>query len=117
MGMNGDLDVVAPITSSAEGQLLFVSFMVIANWAVLAILTSVVSDHMITVSTDESQKEEQLAKKNLEDLSVARLNAVFQSLDADGSGEISLEEWKQLINNPTMAKELCSAASLEIQEL
>merc|ERR1712232_673156 len=39
--MNGDTSVVEPITKDMKGRLLFVAFMVISNWAVLAILTSV----------------------------------------------------------------------------
>merc|ERR1712176_47831 len=48
--MNGDTDVIEPLsdesfgTPGCVGKLLFMFFMIISNWAILAILTSVVSD-------------------------------------------------------------------------
>merc|ERR1719410_1053099 len=57
--MNGDLSVVTPIANYVEGQLLFAAFMVVTNWAVLAILTSVVSDNMISTSQKANEEDEQ----------------------------------------------------------
>merc|ERR1740139_223506 len=48
--MNGDSDEAEAVFAVPLGQLMFVVFMIATNWAVLAILTSVVSDHMISTS-------------------------------------------------------------------
>merc|ERR1711981_622028 len=56
--MNGDTSVVEPICNNIAGQLLFAGFMVISNWAILAILTSVVSDNMISSSRKALEDDE-----------------------------------------------------------
>merc|ERR1712050_146357 len=57
--MNGDVSVAAPICSYALGQVLFASFMIVSNWAILAILTSVVSNNMIMSSNRAFEEDEQ----------------------------------------------------------
>merc|ERR1711933_453651 len=63
--MNDDQSVVDPILSSFAGRILFAVFMVLANWAILAILTSVVSDNMIAASmrSDQEDKESEAKAK------------------------------------------------------
>merc|ERR1712110_516390 len=62
--MNGDDDVVEFMEDS-EGfqkffsQILFAVFLIMTNWAILAILTSVVSDNMILSSRKEEAIEEE----------------------------------------------------------
>merc|ERR1712232_1195880 len=48
--MNDDQGVVAPLTGHVVVKFLFALFMIAANWAALAILTSVVTDNMNTAS-------------------------------------------------------------------
>eukprot|EP00928_Gymnodinium_smaydae_P097970 TRINITY_DN9001_c0_g1_i1.p1 TRINITY_DN9001_c0_g1~~TRINITY_DN9001_c0_g1_i1.p1 ORF type:complete len:1051 (+),score=282.61 TRINITY_DN9001_c0_g1_i1:158-3310(+) len=115
--MNGDTAVVEPITNVAAGQLLFASFMVVANWAILAILTSVVSDHMISSSARAEEEERAKIKEENHVLRVKRLNTLFKLLDADSSGAISTEEWTQLKDDKDLFHELCDATGLEEDDL
>jgi voltage-gated sodium channel len=56
--MNGDTEVINPIKDILFGKFMFAGFMVVANWAVLAILTAVVSENMISTSARFSKKRE-----------------------------------------------------------
>merc|ERR1712232_728323 len=82
--MNGDIDIVAPICDSITGRLLFMCFMVLSNWAILAILTSVVSDNMISSSVMHTMEEEALAKEEARAKRQRRLYTLFKEVDHDG---------------------------------
>mmetsp|Transcript_70238 Transcript_70238/g.196892 ORF Transcript_70238/g.196892 Transcript_70238/m.196892 type:complete len:558 (-) Transcript_70238:26-1699(-) len=94
--MNGDTDEVHQLFSSEVGKLLFVGFMVLSNWAILAILTSVVSDNMISTSRMVSEEEARKNRAEEYEKRVDRLQALFREIDSDGSGAISHSEWRGL---------------------
>jgi len=109
--MNGDTSVVRSVCDTVFGQLLFAVFMVLSNWAILAILTSVVSDNMISASQAAAEEDK---KKDREDdyaHCVGRLNALFREIDKDSSGFISEPEWQELCQDPDLFRELSLATS------
>eukprot|EP00928_Gymnodinium_smaydae_P053836 TRINITY_DN37742_c0_g1_i1.p1 TRINITY_DN37742_c0_g1~~TRINITY_DN37742_c0_g1_i1.p1 ORF type:complete len:650 (-),score=99.35 TRINITY_DN37742_c0_g1_i1:128-2077(-) len=115
--MNGDTSVVEPITNTVSGQLLFAGFMVVSNWAVLAILTSVVSDNMIATSakhTEETEAEEaheeHLARIN-------RLKVLFAELALNESGAIYEKEWVAMLEDPQKCKELSECCKMSKDDL
>merc|ERR1712032_1734149 len=110
--MNGDLDVVEPIANYVEGQLLFAAFMVVTNWAVLAILTSVVSDNMISTSQKANDEDERKHRDELHATRVRRLKMLFGEIDQDGDACISSSEWHTILNDPGMRHELLQATGL-----
>jgi len=110
--MNGDLDVVEPIANYIAGQLLFASFMVVTNWAVLAILTSVVSDNMISTSQKANEEDEQKIRHEMHELRVRRLQMLFDEIDKDGDACISSSEWKTIMKTPDLRHELLQATGL-----
>eukprot|EP00419_Tripos_fusus_P062074 CAMPEP_0172908428 /NCGR_PEP_ID=MMETSP1075-20121228/180676_1 /TAXON_ID=2916 /ORGANISM="Ceratium fusus, Strain PA161109" /LENGTH=98 /DNA_ID=CAMNT_0013766193 /DNA_START=87 /DNA_END=380 /DNA_ORIENTATION=- len=95
------------MTNSYQGQLLTAIFIVLTNWALLAILTSVVSDNMLSSSAkaDEEHAREmaELTKAKRKE----RLDEVFHMLDEDGDLMIRRADWKRLMLNDGMRKELC----------
>lgn len=111
--MNGDTSVVEPITKSISGQLLFAGFMVIANWAILAILTSVVSDNMISSSAKANEEDEKKHREEAHEARVCRLKTLFREIDQDGSGFISTTEWYGMLEDTGLCHELCDATGLE----
>jgi hypothetical protein len=115
--MNGDTSVVHPIAHTAIGEFLFVGFMVIANWSILAILTSVVSDKMISASNTHYEEEAETLRNQLWAEKSRRLRSVFTKIDEDSSGAISEQEWKDMLKDQPLRDELCDATDLTVQEL
>jgi len=115
--MNGDTDVVQSVCTTISGKLLFVAFMVLANWAILAILTSVVSDNMIAASSKVLEEEECKDRARSHALKVSRLRALFKEIDTDRSGAISHQEWNDMLQDKGLLHELCDAAALDRRDL
>eukprot|EP00928_Gymnodinium_smaydae_P013475 TRINITY_DN14912_c0_g1_i3.p1 TRINITY_DN14912_c0_g1~~TRINITY_DN14912_c0_g1_i3.p1 ORF type:complete len:677 (+),score=100.27 TRINITY_DN14912_c0_g1_i3:57-2087(+) len=115
--MNGQITVVHPITNTVVGRLLFAMFMILANWAILAILTSVVSDHMITTSQKHMEEDAQKAFEENELRSRKELMAIFRQIDEDGSGDITEAEWDGLLNNKHLLRRVCTATELSEVDL
>lgn len=110
--MNGDTDVIKPLNNVLAGKFLFAGFMVVANWAILAILTAVVSDQMIATSQrfsdEERQKHAELAHQRGEE----RLLEIFLSGDPDRTGRISRSKWQQMVDDKAMQLELSEGSHL-----
>mmetsp|Transcript_51240 Transcript_51240/g.166106 ORF Transcript_51240/g.166106 Transcript_51240/m.166106 type:complete len:752 (-) Transcript_51240:287-2542(-) len=115
--MNGDTDVVKSLTTTVVGQLLFAGFMVLANWAILAILTSVVSDNMISSSAKASEEDSQVEKAALHAQRMKRLRTLFREIDTDSSGTINEQEWHGLFKDAGLAHELSDATALSEKDL
>jgi len=115
--MNGDTEPLEPMRMTAVGKILFVIFMVVANWAILAILTSVVSDNMISASTRDKEKEEEeeTYKKDVERKEL--IQELFKRIDHNHNGIISEDEWTQMLSDRDTRYELMEASGLEEQFL
>lgn len=102
--MNGEFAPAEAIFKYPWGQAVFYIWMVMSNWAILAILTSVVSDNMITSSRrflDEDEQAKTAERRSLQD---QRLCEIFSiSLD---DGEISSDEWSAVMNDHQKAEVL-----------
>jgi len=116
--MNGDTSVVEPITQDIAGRLLFSAFMILSNWAVLAILTSVVSDNMIssTIKLDEETKQ-----KDTETAFSSRTRQLTQFLHevdkGDSNGKITKSEWEAMLNDAKLLKYLSELTDLDATTL
>jgi hypothetical protein len=115
--MNGDTSVVQSVTGTVFGQLLFAVFMVLSNWAILAILTSVVSDNMISASTKAAEEDAERDKAAEYQRKVGRLNHLFLEIDQDGSGSINEEEWETLCSDKRTFAELSEATRYNGKDL
>lgn len=110
--MNGDTSVIEPIKDMIIGRILFAGFMVISNWAILAILTAVVSDQMIAASN--AYQEEASAEKSQQDEreNHRRLQEIFEDSDRDKSGSISKSEWVMMLDDAGTMLELSEGTHL-----
>lgn len=115
--MNDDQSMVAPIIDTMGGQLLFYAFMMLSNWIMLAVLTSVVSDHMMAASRqhDQAVEKEEASKRHAS--AEGRLISIFQQIDTDNTGTIDSEELEMLLADANLRAELSAASSLEIADL
>merc|ERR1712137_588089 len=86
--MNGDQTSMEPLLHSVQFKLLFILFMVVSNWMVLAILTAVVSENMISATDEHArvEKEEEDTKKAL--ASSQELMRLFHTIDTHNDGMI-----------------------------
>jgi hypothetical protein len=115
--MNDDQSVVDSIVDSFYGKFLFALFMVASNWMVLAVLTSVVSDHMISASAKGTAEDE---KKDTDAEVVARARRFRKALsecDTGAGGTIELQAFEQLLEDPGTCNELCVAANTSKTDL
>jgi len=118
--MNGDLSVVEPICGTVMGRLLFAVFMILANWAILAILTSVVSDHMISMSQQTDQEDYMKQADEADRECTQQLMNLFMAIDKDCSGGVTEDEWNELMKDPKLCDALCKASKLpkgDLQDL
>jgi len=88
------------------GQIIFVMFMVVASWALLAILTSVVSDHMIASSQKQEEEDDQKKKLEQDETMKRRLKQIFEQFDQEGDGIITEQEWRDIMSDPGIICEL-----------
>jgi len=115
--MNGDTSVIEPIKSLLVGRLLFAGFMVVSNWAILAILTAVVSENMMSASNkfleeEDKRKEDEMEKKNHD-----RLKDIFRENDSNQNGDISKAEWSAMLNDKAILTELSEDTHLDQADL
>jgi len=97
-------------------RLCAVVFYIFAAWALLAVMTGVVSEKMIaarekmnTESKDREQERGIMAAQVLEQL--------FRKADADDSGEISREEFNTMLMWTDVTKQLMQHTSVNAQDL
>merc|ERR1712137_226032 len=115
--MNGDQTPMEPLLHSAQLKILFILFMVISNWMVLAILTAVVSENMLCATNEfmrvEKKEDEDIAKKK----SSERLIALFKEIDKDGDSTIDEPEFHALLADKGLCDEFCNATGLGVRDL
>ncbi|CAK9065489.1 unnamed protein product [Durusdinium trenchii] len=110
--MNDDQSVVTQIITTIGGQILFYAFMMLSNWMMLAILTSVISDNMMTVSRTKEEEDRKRSMQDRAEMAKRRITQIFQRLDEDHSGSITEDEMRQLLSDLDLQAELCEAAGL-----
>jgi len=115
--MNGDTSVIEPIKTSIVGKFLFAAFMVISNWAVLAILTAVVSENMIATSSRFAEEEKQKIEDDDNRKSEERLLEIFGRGDPSKSGRISRVKWDEMINDGATRIELGEGTHLNKEDM
>jgi len=115
--MSGDTSIIELSCSTVVGKLLIVIFVVLANWSILAILTSVVSDNMIATAAVVAQEDERKQRELDHEERVIRLQKLFRAVDTDDSGAISYQEWLKLLADETLFRELEDATALGHEDL
>jgi len=115
--MNGDTSVIEPIKDLVVGRLVFAGFMVISNWAILAILTAVVSDQMISASNNYQEEEKRTNDDAAEKHNQTRLLEIFEDNDKDKNGMISKDEWKRMLDDRATMLELSEGTHLSRADL
>merc|ERR1740138_1496747 len=85
--MNGDTEPVEPLFQALPiSKLGFVLYMVVSSWAILSILTAVVSENMINATEAHREELEEELSSNRQIAIKEYLSDLFGSADKDGSG-------------------------------
>lgn len=94
----------------------FVLFYVYSAWALLAVMTGVVSENMIAIR-NEMAKEEERREEIRRSMITEFLQELFKEADKDNSGTVSKLEFEALINDPEIGRKLRRNSRLQAQDL
>lgn len=116
--MNGDQGTLEPLLKIMPVmKLVFALFMITTSWAILSILTAVVSENMIAVTEKSRAEREAIEFKVNERRKVAKLTEIFAALDEDKSGEVDEREFGNLLVDSNRADELSDTAGCSKYDL
>jgi len=94
----------------------YVLFTICSSWALLSVLTGVVSDNMMAVRESQAQKDEEAVEERR--IWLARwLRGVFAAADRDGSMTLERSEYRELLKSPFHLKRLQQVAKVPMQDL
>ncbi|CAJ1441338.1 unnamed protein product [Effrenium voratum] len=94
----------------------YVLFTICSSWALLSVLTGVVSENMMAVRESQAQKDEEAVEERR--IWLARwLRGVFAAADKDGSMTLERSEYRELLKSPFHLKRLQQVAKVPMQDL
>merc|ERR1719426_771420 len=116
--MNGDTEQVEPLFHACPlSKLVFVLYMVVSSWAILSILTAVVSENMIQ-ATEHHRNELEEEKAFTRDREVREYLAnLFAEADQDGSNELGEEEFEAMLHDKSKCADLQEKTGLKAHDL
>merc|ERR1711972_45222 len=111
------LEPLVPLFHEAPAfRIFFVVFYIYSSWALLAVMTGVVSENMIAIRDQmvkEDARKEELRKEQI----IHLLEHLFHEADADSSGQISKEEFSWMVNSPELKNKLSKFSKMEVSDL
>jgi len=115
--MTGDSTIMEPALTSKTLQLLYATFLVMAKWMMVAVLTAVVTDNMLSMTStfEQAEKVESLTLNKI--MQHDRLLTLFNELDRDGNGSLNEAEFNSLLADKCFTEELCDASGLRVEDL
>jgi len=119
--MNGDWEALEPLFIRLPfTKVVFIMFTVISTWAILSILTAVVSDNMINATN--MHRDEELQEEHEEKTAATNkmLEDIFNNIARSSRDHISKSEFDQLLHgsdDPTDADALKKATNLNERDL
>lgn len=116
--MNGNTSLLEPVFSTLPlSKLVYAVFTIISSWAILSVLTAVVSENMIN-STEELMKEEEAEKKQQQlERGRNRMEEIFDNIDHNGDGRINFDEFIRLLENTDLREEVCKLTQMTERDL
>jgi len=114
--MNG-LTPTENLMSTALLRWMYIVFLILSNWGVLAILTGVVSDSMVMVQRGEQWAQSRLTSHIIQANLIERMSGVFVDLDKDGDGALTECEFYSIMRNKELCDDMCAAYNLKETDL
>merc|ERR1712118_338753 len=98
LAMNGEVGELKPLFIIMPFmRIFFVLYMVLCSWAILSILTAVVSDKMIAVAQKSKEDQEQAHEEALSLANKTHLRTILSASYRDENGHICQEEFEELL--------------------
>lgn len=94
----------------------WVMFTILSSWALLSVMTGVVSDNMLEVRQAQEQKDSEAFEEFRERL-LRVLTEVFTAADKDGNGSLEREEYTDILSSPFHVRRLQRLANVPIQDM
>lgn len=94
----------------------WVVFTILSSWALLSVMTGVVSDNMLEVRQAQEQKDSEAFEEFRERL-LRVLTEVFTAADKDGSRSLEKEEYTEILSSPFHVRRLQRVANVPIQDM
>eukprot|EP00434_Breviolum_minutum_P024574 symbB.v1.2.021707.t1/scaffold1892.1/size96974/4 len=108
---------------------LFVVFYIYSAWALLAVMTGVVSENMIAIR-DQMQKEDEQREEKRKSMITKVLMELFREAsvvkcwikmnylaDVDGNGIVSRQEFESMLKSPELVKKITKNTRMKVQDL
>eukprot|EP00930_Biecheleria_cincta_P039419 TRINITY_DN27104_c0_g1_i1.p1 TRINITY_DN27104_c0_g1~~TRINITY_DN27104_c0_g1_i1.p1 ORF type:complete len:754 (+),score=103.00 TRINITY_DN27104_c0_g1_i1:76-2337(+) len=97
-------------------KFVFVVFTIYSSWALLSVMTGVVSDHIQYVREVQRQEDED-AQDERQDIRVRTLSQIFSAADTDGSGALRRDAYMEILNSPFQVRRLQKAVNLHVEDI
>lgn len=97
-------------------KLLFVTFTICGSWALLSVMTGVVSDHILSQREKHLLEDKEERDERRERLHIS-LSMIFAAADKDGSGRLTRDEFVEILNSPYQAQRLLMATNAPLKEI
>jgi len=110
-GESGDLRFLFEVQPAFK--LVIAIFMIISSWAILSILTAVVSENMIKATERENRIEREERAKERARSTKAKLEVIFEGQDLDKNGVLTREEFQEIMHDKLVLAELCAASDIK----
>lgn len=111
------LTELQPLFEEVPGfKIFFVIFYIYSSWALLAVMTGVVSENMLAIR-EQMMKEDMKKEEMRKDYVLHFLGELFKQADSDRSGQISKDEFDVMCKNPDLAKKLMKYSKMEVNDL
>merc|ERR1712107_212718 len=88
-------------------------YMVMTNWAILSILTAVVSENMLKVTEEHTEEAQKHDDERRETRSRTQLLELFNCVDKSSDGKLSKKEFRMLIEDSAYLLEFEQATNME----
>lgn len=112
--MNGDASKLEPLLNRIPlFKLIFSAFMIMTSWAILSILTAVVSEKMISVTEHAHEQRMAEIKRADEQRQTVRLTEIFHIIDTDDSGTVDEDEFRKMLDDPVTCENICEETEME----
>eukprot|EP00931_Biecheleriopsis_adriatica_P049215 TRINITY_DN28464_c0_g1_i1.p1 TRINITY_DN28464_c0_g1~~TRINITY_DN28464_c0_g1_i1.p1 ORF type:complete len:716 (-),score=147.15 TRINITY_DN28464_c0_g1_i1:132-2213(-) len=114
---NQEWHKVAPLLQAMPlTKVIFVVFTIYSSWALLSVMTGVVSDHIQYVREVQQQEEEHAQDEQHHQL-VRTLSQIFAAADPDGSGTLRRAVYMEILNSPFQVRRLQKAVNLHVDDI